>query len=64
MTCFERNTNYDLMRFIGISCIVLAHSSAPDIVDQLRNFDVPLMVVVSGISFVQFSSKNYNSYKK
>lgn len=35
---------------------------APKLIFQIRNFDVPLMVLISGISFAQFSSKNYSSY--
>ncbi len=31
--------------------IVLAHVGAPNIFFQIRNFDVPLMVIVSGMSF-------------
>ena len=37
---------------------------APEVVHQLRNFDVPLMVILSGISFAQFSSKRLSSYQK
>lgn len=62
MTLTNRNNNYDFLRFIGISCIILAHMEPPTILFQLRNFDVPLMVLISGISFDQFSSKSYSSY--
>lgn len=59
-----RNTTIDFLRFIGISCIILAHVDIPRIIFQARNFDVPLMVILSGISFVKFSSKKYSSYPK
>jgi len=59
----NRNTNLDFLRFIGISCIILAHMGVPGIIFQARNFDVPLMVLLSGISFSQFSSKNYSHYR-
>jgi len=60
----ERNTNYDFLRFVGISCIILAHMGVPGIVFQTRNFDVPLMVLLSGVSFSQYSSVKYKYYKK
>jgi len=63
-TQLERNTNYDFLRFIGISCVILAHMGAPDIIFQLRNFDVPLLVLLSGMSFTQFSFKHFVSYKE
>jgi len=60
----KRNNIYDALRFIGISCIILAHVGSPKLVFQMRNFDVPLMVLISGISFVQFSSTHYTTYLK
>lgn len=47
-----RDHRIDIMRAVGLLMIVLAHSSPSPFVFQLRNFDVPLMVVVSGLSFV------------
>lgn len=41
----------DFLRFLGLSLIILAHVSPPLWLAQLRNFDVPLMFVVMGISF-------------
>ena len=46
-----RDHKIDLLRFIGLAMIILAHVGPPRILFQLRNFDVPLMVMVSGISF-------------
>lgn len=46
-----RNERIDLLRFIGLSMIIFAHVDPPSILFQLRNFDVPLMVLVSGMSF-------------
>ncbi|HID69714.1 MAG TPA: acyltransferase, partial [Desulfobacterales bacterium] len=61
-TIVDRNTNLDFLRFIAISCIILAHMGIPTIIFQARNFDVPLMVLLSGISFSLYSSKSYSSY--
>ena len=44
-----RNVHIDVLRFIGISCIILAHVAAPNWIYQWRTFDVPLMVFVSGL---------------
>ncbi len=46
-----RNERIDLLRFIGLAMIILAHTNPPEIIFQARNFDVPLMVVVAGLSF-------------
>ncbi|ACL04012.1 hypothetical protein Dalk_2319 [Desulfatibacillum aliphaticivorans] len=58
----ERNAGYDFLRFIGISAIIGAHVDLPPLFFQFRNFDVPLMVFLAGISFSQFSSAHYTSY--
>lgn len=47
----ERNTYIDFLRFVGLSLVVLAHIKAPNILFQIRCFDVPLMVFVSGLSY-------------
>jgi Acyltransferase family len=52
-----RNPRIDLLRFIGLSAIILAHVDPPSIIFTFRNFDVPLMVVVSGLAY-SCSSKN------
>lgn len=46
-----RNESIDYLRFCGLAMIILAHVEPPGIIFQLRNFDVPLMVLVSGMSF-------------
>ena len=55
----SRNLTYDLLKVIGIFCIILAHTIPKQQVFlyQLRSFDVPLMVIVSGALFWQ-TSKN------
>ena len=60
----ERNPSIDLIRFIGLSLIVLAHigmsrMAGESVVFQLRSFDVPLMVFVSGLAF---SGKTTGAY--
>jgi len=58
----NRNFQLDFLRFVGISCIILAHQHVPRILFQLRNFDVPLMVMISGFSYANYSEKNYTTY--
>lgn len=54
-----RDIKIDFMRFIGISLIILAHVSPPNWIFQLRNFDVPLMVILSG--YLYSMKKNQNN---
>lgn len=44
-----RNIKYDFLRSIGLILVVLAHVHAPNTIVQIRCFDVPLMVFVSGL---------------
>lgn len=47
----SRSPTIDLMRFIGLTLIVLAHISPPETIFQIRTFDVPLMIFVSGMAY-------------
>jgi Acyltransferase family len=46
-----RDLRFDYLKVIGLLCIILAHTEPGDFIDQIRNFDVPLMVMVSGALF-------------
>ena len=46
-----RNVIIDAMRFLGLLLIMLAHVNPPGPIFQIRTFDVPMMVFVSGMSF-------------
>lgn len=39
----------DFLKFIGLTCIIVAHVQPPDWALMLRSFDVPLMVILSSI---------------
>lgn len=56
-----RNFKIDFLRFIGLFMIILAHCSPHLVIFQIRNFDVPLMVLISGVSF-KLSFKKNDSY--
>ena len=47
----ERNLNYDLIRILGLLVIMIAHSSPPGWLFQLRNFGTPLLVIGSGLTY-------------
>lgn len=47
----SRSPTIDLMRFIGLTLIVLAHISPPETIFQIRTFDVPLMIFISGMAY-------------
>lgn len=47
----HRENRIDLLRFIGLSLIILAHVHPGPYIFQLRNFDVPLMVIASGMAY-------------
>lgn len=58
-----RDRQLDFLRFLGLVLIVLAHIEPPSWLFQLRNFDVPLMVLVSGASFaLSFRQESYKAY--
>lgn len=46
-----RNINLDLMRFLGVLIIMLAHAEPPAWIHQLRNFGTPLLIVASALTY-------------
>ncbi|MBP3953169.1 acyltransferase family protein [Bacillus suaedae] len=61
----KRDKTIDVLRFIAIIAIIIAHIDPPDLLFRLRNFDVTLMVMLMGVSFyISQSNKslNYGSY--
>ena len=64
----HRNPAIDNLKCIGLLCIMLAHVGSPFIIMQLRNFDVPLMIICSSILFFRqshsLSLSNYILYFK
>lgn len=58
-----RDEKVDLLRFVGLAMVILAHVEPPAWLFQLRNFDVPLMVLLSGISFgLSWRGESYGAY--
>lgn len=59
----ERDLSLDLLRAIGLLSIILAHVNPPQLLFQLRTFDVIMMVAVSAISYTEYSQpKPYGRY--
>ena len=57
----KKRLNYiDFLKFIGLTGIILAHVGSPNYVIMIRNFDVPLMVLLSSMLAAK-SIKKYNS---
>lgn len=59
----SRDIRLDILRCIALSCIVLAHVKGVwPWLFQLRNFDVPLIVLVSGAAYAFSASAKSESY--
>ena len=61
----KRNIKIDIIKIIGLLAVILAHTKVPNqYIFQLRNFDVALLVFVSGyLSYSSFSkTNNYFEY--
>ena len=59
----ERDFPIDFLRTLGLFAIILAHVSPPALISQLRSFDVPLMVVISGYVFAITKPTSENTFK-
>ena len=47
----QRDTSLDMMRFLGVLIVVIAHSGPPSWLFQLRNFGTPLLIVASALTY-------------
>jgi len=47
----SRDVRLDLLKVVGLAAIILAHTAPPAVIHNIRAFDVPLMVMVSGVLF-------------
>ncbi len=60
---YTRDPSFDILRGIGLLCIMLAHVGPPTLLFQLRNFDVPLMVLISGSVFCISSGRKVGYFR-
>lgn len=58
----RRDTSIDILRFIAISGIILAHSTPGPFLTQLRGFDVILMVFLSAVCVKGFDGARIQDY--
>ena len=61
----QRNYTFDYLKVIALLCIVLAHVNPPAFIFQIRNFDVPLMIIISvwlSMRAIKRDNFNYKSY--
>lgn len=47
----NRDSKIDILRFLALLAIFIAHAKPPFWLDQLRSFEVPLMTILMGQSF-------------
>lgn len=59
----NRDNSIDLLRALGLILVILAHIQPPELLFQIRSFDVVLMVFLSGMSF-GLKPKNISTVKK
>lgn len=57
-----RDNSIDILRAIALTGLIIAHTNPPGWLFQLRGFDVPLMVFLSGVVFVKSSAYSHNNY--
>lgn len=59
----KRNSTVDILRVIGLVLVIVAHCSFPEWFLQIREFDVVLLVFVSGMSYgLSQSESSYGEY--
>ena len=59
----KRKKYLDFMKFIGLCCLFFAHVQGPYLLEEIRGFDVPMLVIISGILSIS-SIEKANSTKK
>lgn len=57
-----RDVYIDFLRFFGLSLIILVHINPPVNIAQIRCFDVPLMLFVSGLTASASNSCEYGKF--
>ncbi len=63
MSLKTRDTKIDLLRFIGVALVILCHVAPPQAIGAIRSFDVPLLVMISGVSFtMSYHELPYGKY--
>lgn len=58
----KRDVSIDILRAVALLCIIVAHCQPHKLTIELRSFDVPLMVFLSGVSFSMSSANRKQGY--
>lgn len=56
----KRDVRIDILRVLGTFLIILAHVYPPGMIFEVRSFDVPLMAILLGMSFVKSTENKKN----
>lgn len=59
----KRKVSIDVLRCIAMLLIILAHCGAPTFLDEIRNFDVVLLVILSGTVAVKSYERSGSWFK-
>lgn len=63
MNVIERDVSIDVLRWLALTGIIMVHISPSPFWEQVRSFDVPMMVFLSAYCFSQSSYIKVDSYK-
>lgn len=58
----QRNYKIDFLRALGTFLVILAHVEIPKMILEIRDFDVIMLVFISGISFAYSKKCSYKKY--
>lgn len=58
----KRDNGIDLLRFIALIGVIIAHCRPLEFLLQLRQFDVPLMVILAAVSFSMSNNRKQESW--
>lgn len=58
----QRDTTIDNMRFLAMIFIMLAHVQAPEWIMNIRCFEVPLIILVSGLTMADHKLPKYTTF--
>lgn len=58
----KRNVSIDILRFVALMGVIIAHCAPSELWMQIRNFDVPLMVILSAVSYTMANQAKSDSW--
>lgn len=58
----KQNVSIDILRFVALMGVIIAHCAPSELWMQIRNFDVPLMVILSAVSYTMANQAKSDSW--